>query len=92
MIGFNVHISSRQYLPSKSVKHGINCYALCDCAIGYCLKLKIYTYRDITFDKILPYNYSISPNYLYNNHKLYTDNYYTSLKLATDLNNYKKNA
>ena len=40
-----------------------------------------YTGRDITFDKTLPYNYSIvidliSPNYLYNNHKLYTDNYY----------------
>ena len=31
----------------------------------------------------------ISLNYLYNNHK-YTDNYYTSLKLATYLNNYKK--
>ena len=27
----------------------------------------------------------ISPNYLYNNHKLYTDNYYTSLKLATNM-------
>ena len=33
----------------------------------------------------------ISPNYLYNNHKLYTDNYYTSLKLATDLNKKKTN-
>ena len=69
-------------------------YALCDSATGYCLKLKIYTGRDITFDKTLPYNYSIvmdliSPNYLYNNHKLYTDNYYTSLKLATDLNKKK---
>ena len=32
----------------------------------------------------------ISPNYLYNNHKLYTDTFYTSLKLATDLNNYKE--
>ena len=44
------------------------------------LNLK-YTGRDITFDKKLPYNYSIvidliSANYLYNNHKLYTDNYY----------------
>ena len=41
-------------------------------------------------------NYSIvmdliSPNYLYNNHKLYTDNYYTSLKLGTDLNKKKTN-
>ena len=64
--------------------------------LGYCLKLKIYTGRDITFDKTLLYNYSIvmdliSPNYLYNNHKLYTDNYYTSLKLATDLNKKKTN-
>ena len=31
----------------------------------------------------------ISPNYLYNNLKLYTDNYYTLLKLATDLNKKK---
>ena len=36
------------------------------------------------------YNQIGSPNYLYNNHKLYTDNYYISLKLATDLNNYKE--
>ena len=33
----------------------------------------------------------ISPNCLYNNHKLYIDNYYTSLKLATDLNKKKTN-
>ena len=32
----------------------------------------------------------ISPNYLYTNHKLYIDNYYTSLKLTTYLNNYKE--
>ena len=31
----------------------------------------------------------ISPNYLYNNHKLYADNYYASLKLATVLNKKK---
>ena len=71
-------------------------YALCDSATGYCLKLKIYTGSDITFDKTLPYNYSIvmdfiSPNYLYNNHTLYIDNYYASLKLATDLNKKKIN-
>ena len=74
--------------------HGIKCYALCDSATGYCRKLKIYNGRYITFDKTLPYNYSIvmdiiSPHYLYNNHKLYTDNYYNSLKLATDLNKKK---
>ena len=66
-------------------------YALCDSATGYSLKLKIYTGRDIIFNKTLPYHYSIvmdliSPNYLYNNHKLYTDNYYTLFKLAIDLN------
>ena len=77
-----------------SVKHVIKCYVLYDSATGYCLKCKIYTGIDITFDKKLPYNYSIvmdliSPNYLYNNHKLHTDNYYTSLKLATDLNKKK---
>ena len=33
--------------------------------------------------------YLISPRYLFNNHKLYTDNYYTSLKLVTDLNKKK---
>ena len=27
------------------------CYALCDSVTGYCLKLKIYIGRDITFDK-----------------------------------------
>ena len=94
MIGFNGSISFRQYLPSMSVKHVIKCYVLYDSATGYCLKCKIYTGIDITFDKKLPYNYSIvmdliSPNYLYNNHKLHTDNYYTSLKLATDLNKKK---
>ena len=30
-----------------------------------------------------------SPKYLYNNHQLYTDNYYTLLKLATYLNKKK---
>ena len=33
----------------------------------------------------------ISPNYLYNNHTFYTANFYTSLKLATDLNKKKTN-
>ena len=94
MIGFNERISFRQYLSSKPIKLGIKLYALCS-TTGYCLKLKIYTSRDITFDKTLPYNYSIvmdlfSPNYLYNNHKLYTDNYYTSLKNETNLNKKKK--
>ena len=71
-------------------KHKIKCYVLCYFATRYCLKLKIYTGRDITFDKTLPYNYPIvmdliSPNYLHGSHKLYIDNYYTSLKLAADL-------
>ena len=94
MIVFNGRISFRQYLPSKTIKHGSKLYTLCDPDTRYCFKLKIYTGRDITFDKILPYNYSIvidliSLNYLYNDHKLYTDNYYISYKLATDLNKKK---
>ena len=94
MIAFNGRISFRQYLASKFVKHEIKCYTLSDSVTGYCLKLKTYTGRFNTFDKTSPYNYSIvmdliSPNYLYNNHKLYNDNYYTSLKLVTDLNKKK---
>ena len=37
----------------------------------------------ILVERYYLYNSSIT---LYNNHKLYTDKYYTSLKLATDLN------
>ena len=58
------------------------------------LKLKYILVEYITFDKTLPYNYAIvmdltSPNYVCNNNTLYTDNYYTPLKFATDLNKKK---
>ena len=58
-------------------------FALCDSVTGYFLKIKIYTGRDITFDKTLPYNYFIvmdltSPNYVCNNNSIHRQLLYST--------------
>ena len=72
---------------AKLVKHGIKVYALCDNIAGNCLKLHIYSGYEEWFVSGEGFTYNLCnplmSDYFNNNHVLlYTDNYYTSIKLA----------
>ena len=73
-------------MPLKPIKRGIKCFSLCDSVSSYCLKFIIYTGRE---DRCIPgegFTFNIVnellSEYLYKYHIVYTDNYFTSLKLA----------
>ena len=89
MMSFNGRLSFKQYMPAKPVKHGIKFYALCDSITGYCLKLHIYSGYEERFVSGEGFTYNICnhlmSDYFNNNHVLYTDNYYTPIKLARKL-------
>ena len=59
-----------------------------DSITGYCLKIHIYFGYEERFvsREVFTYNmYHLMSDYFNNNHVLYTDNYYTSIKLARKL-------
>ena len=89
MIKFKGRISYIQYLPNKPTKRGFKFFALCDAPSGYCLKLRIYSGRDDRYSSGEGFTFNIImdllANYLNINTILYTDNYYTSIKLAKAL-------
>ena len=93
MIGYKGRLSFKQYMPAKPTKYGIKLFAICDSVTGYCLKCHIYTGREdsLSSDEGFTFNIVnklISPYILYN-HILYTDNFYTSIKLAKCMRNQK---
>ena len=86
MMKFNGRISFKQYMPLKPIKRGFKFFSLCEATSGYCLKLKIYAGREERFVSGEGFTFNIVmellDSYLYKKHIIYTDNYYTSLKLA----------
>jgi hypothetical protein len=94
MIGFKGRFSPiRQYLPSKPTKWGFKIWTLCD-DTGYTFNQKIYTGSDINEEgeKITHKNlgYEVVMNlvepYKHMGFVVISDNYFTSLKLASELN------
>ncbi|XP_015185948.1 PREDICTED: piggyBac transposable element-derived protein 4-like [Polistes dominula] len=84
----------RQYIPTKSYKHGMKLFKLCSTE-GYTWSIKIYAGRDICginqTCSIIPENVCIELiNKLLNEGRtLYIDNFYTSYELAIKLLNFK---
>ena len=71
-------------MPAKPVKHGFKFYALCDSITGNCLKIHIYSGYEEEFVSREGFTYNLCnhlmSDYFNNNHVLYTDHYYTSIK------------
>ena len=70
----------------KPIKRGMKFFSVCDSVSSYCLKFAIYTGREDRFVSDEGFTFNIVKellgNYQYKHHIVYTDNYYTSLKLA----------
>ena len=86
MIAFKGRLSFVQYMPAKPIKFGIKFFSLNDSTSAYCLEIQVYTGKDIRFSTGEGFVYNIVTflfnSYLFDNHILYTDNMYTSVKLA----------
>lgn len=87
---FRGRCSFVQYIPSKPAKYGLKCFAMCDTDTFYTSNLEVYCGKQPSG----PYEVSNSPEDIvkrlvkpieYTNRNLTTDNWYTSLKLATYL-------
>lgn len=94
MVGFRGRFAPLQYIPNKPEKYGIKAFTLADSANGYMLNILVYTGAD-TLDEADP-DYRSLPQpgrvvlhllqpYLDKGYHVYTDRYYTSIPLATAL-------
>ncbi|XP_050413604.2 piggyBac transposable element-derived protein 4-like [Patella vulgata] len=90
MIAFNGRLSWKQYMPKKPVKWGIKLWCLCDSETGYCLAFYPYTGAgggDEVLNLGLGYTVvmTVMREYLLRNHHVYIDNFFSSVQLASDL-------
>ena len=88
MIGTRCRVGFIQYMPNKPQRFGIKVWALADSRNAYLCNFQIYTGKhENTMELGLSYRavYDLTQPYLNNGYKLYTDNFYTSPKLAKDL-------
>ena len=80
-------ISYVQYMPAKPIKHGIKVFAICCGVSGVLLAFRVYTGKeDEDFDwsalNVCVWLCKAASLITAKGHTLYTDNYYTSMKLA----------
>lgn len=87
MIGTKSRVSFLQYMPKKPKKFGIKVWTLADAITGYILEFQIYTGKDRQAEHGLAHRVvmDLVDRYLHQNYHLYTDNFYTSPRLAHDL-------
>ena len=91
MLPFKGRTSLKQYMPKKPVKWGFKLFMLCDKS-GYVHSFKVYVGRGtfinnlgLTYDSVVDL---CRISQVYNSHRiLYTDRYYTSVRLYSDLLN-----
>ena len=91
MIAYKGRLSFEQDLPAKPSKYCIKFFAICDSVTGYCMRVEIYSGGDEMLSCESAFNVVnelISP-YTEYNHILYTDNFYTSVKLARYLRGFR---
>ena len=88
MIGTKARVIFIQYMPKKPKKFGIKLWALCEAKTGYCLQFQIYSGKSDTGQEHgLGYRvvFDLLRNYFYKGYRVFFDNFYTGLKLVTDL-------
>lgn len=90
MIPFRGRLGFRQYIPGKRHKYGVKVFKMCD-QKGYTHSLSIYQGKNDANSKSLATNVvmQLCEEYLDHGRIVVTDNFYTSLPLATDLLNRK---
>ena len=89
MIKSKVHVSFKQYISNKPVRFGFKVFALCDSTFHYLFNFKIYTGRDqpgqvehgLAHNIVIELMQPLSGQ----GYQLYTDNFYTSPGLFSDL-------
>jgi hypothetical protein len=81
-------VSWVQYMPAKPIKHGIKVFAACCAYSGVLLAYDVYCGKDIDGRNIMQITIDLlqSANlFSARGRALFTDNYYTSIKLAKEL-------
>ena len=77
----------RQYLPNKPVRWGTKIFAACDSSTSYCFNYSIYTGQEINGQTDVGLTQRVvqdlTSSLHHQGHIVYTDNFYTSEKLAT---------
>lgn len=94
MITFKGHSSMKQYLPNKPIKRGYKVWMMADNS-GYCLKFDIYTGKTenkVTKDLGAKVVSSLVESLEGKEHKVYFDNYFTSVDLMKKLKDKGVNA
>ena len=90
MIGTRCRIHFLQYIPKKPTKWGIKVFVNAESSSGYVLKHQVYAGSSCASEDDTSTTHGIVMNlmekYLNKNHKLFTDNFYTSLLLCQELN------
>ena len=89
MIPFKGRSSMKQYLPLKPVKRGFKVWAMSDATNGYMCDFSVYTGatdgREVALgEKVV---LSLSDSIMGRHHKLFFDNYFTSVNLLSTLLN-----
>ena len=87
MIPYKGRLSFKQYIKSKPTKWGIKVFVLSDATNGYVYRLQIYTGKNLesTVEAGLSSRVLIELMTELDGHQLYTDNYYTSPGVYTQL-------
>ncbi|KAF2902808.1 hypothetical protein ILUMI_03379 [Ignelater luminosus] len=86
IVPFRGRLRFRQYMKNKKLKFGIKAYKLC-CDGGYMYNLQVYCGSDCVQGGQASANvvFSLMAGLFSSGRQLYTDNYYTSVSLATEL-------
>ena len=93
MVGFRGKFVGKQYIQNKPTKWGIKCFTLADSSNGYVLNVLVYTGKE-TLQRADSTNQLPQPArvvmhltqpYFHRGHHLFTDRYYSSLRLAQSL-------
>lgn len=92
MIKFKGRIFFRQYMPAKHTKWGIKMFAICESNTGYGLRFMVYTGKNtFAVDRASVFSMTeqiclqLTSGYEHKGYTLYTDNYYSSPQLFTEL-------
>ena len=88
MVAFKGRSFMKQYLPGKPIKWGFKIWTLADSVTGYVSDIDVYTGRrqhpsgnGLGYDVVM----GLARPFLNRYHHIYFDNYFSSLKLASDL-------
>lgn len=88
MVATKAKIGFTQYMKNKPTKWGIKLFVLADSSNGYTVDFSVYMGKNSDSSKGLSYDAVmnlVQPGFLGTGYHIYTDNFYSSLKLFGDL-------